>query len=190
MNPATFCQNASRIVTGKGFKRVIQGININTIRTDGGIIPTASTNPSRTAVETSFDALVIASSQTSVGYLTFGIPRDYDETVDKLHFRFLAQSAGTDVPTIDGAIYRKRAGAALSADLDPTISAAINTATALADWVEVVSQGDGHKAGDAICANFTTSAHTSHAVHIYDLEVVYASNLAYFDKTDRSIADE
>ena len=191
MNPGTFCKNVSRITTGNGFKRVIQGVNINTLRDDAGIILTASTEPSREALETYFDGVVVSASQTDLGYLTFMIPRDYDESVDKLHFRFFCNSAGdSNTPTIDGAIYRKRAGAALSADLDPTISAAMNNSTAKAGFVEVVSQGDGHKAGDAICANFTTSAHTTDAAHIYGLEVVYASNLAYYDKTDRSIADE
>lgn len=192
LNAANWLHRIQFTITGDGFKRVIQGLNINTIRSGDGIIPTASTNPSRTALETSFDGLVSAASQTSLGQLTFQIPRDYDESVDKLDFRFLAQMAGntnSDV-TIDAAVYRKRVGAALSSDLDPTISGAINTLADLADWVEVRSHGDGWQAGDAVCIDFTTATHTTDAVHVYGIEVVYASDLVYFEGSERSISDE
>jgi hypothetical protein len=190
MNPGTFLKNCERISTGHGFKRVIQGLNINSIRA-AGLIPTASTEPSRESLETNFEGLRVSNGQTALGDVTFNIPRDYDESVDKLHFRFLAASSGdTDTPTIDAAIYRKRPLTALGSDLDPTISAAMNNNTTGADYVEVVSQGDGHQAGDAITAVFTTSAHSTDNADIYGFEVVYMSDLAYFDKTDRSIADE
>ncbi len=192
MNPGQFLLNLNRIITGHGFKRVIQGLNINSIRSGDGIIPTASTHPGRVAVETSFDCLQSANGQTAVGQLVFMIPRDYDESVDKLDFRFLAQMAGDThtAVTIDGALYRKRVGAALTADLDPTISGAVNTNTELADWVEVRSHGDGHKAGDAITIDFTAAAHATDALNIYGLEVVYASDLVYFEDDERSISDE
>jgi len=192
MNPASFLKNLERIVTGLGFKRVIQGLNINSIRSGDGIIPTASTHPGRVAVETSFDCLQCANGQTAVGQLVFMIPRDYDESVDKLDFRFLAQMAGdtNSAVTISGALYRKRAGAALTADLGPTISGAVNTNTELADWIEVRSHGDGHKAGDAITIDFTAAAHATDALNIYGLEVVYASDLVYFEDDERSISDE
>jgi hypothetical protein len=191
MNPGTFLKNCERITTGLGFKRVIQGLNINSLRDADGIIPTASTEPSREALETNFDGIVVSNGQTDLGSLTFQIPRDYDESVDKLDIRFLANSAGdTDTPTIDCAMYRKRAEAALSADIDPTISGAVNNNTNKADWVQVRSHGDSWQAGDAVTCIFTTSAHATDALHIYGLEVVYASDLAYFDDADRSISDE
>ena len=191
MNPGTFLKNLERISTGQGFKRVIQGLNINSLRDADGIILTDSTEPSREALETNFDGVVVSSSQTDLGSLTFQIPRDYDESVDKLDIRFLANSAGdTDTPTIDCAMYRKRAGAALSSDIDPTISGAVNTNTGLADWVQVRSHGDGWQAGDAVTCIFTTSAHTTDALNIYGLEVVYASDLVFFEETERSISDE
>ena len=192
LNPATFLKRLESIVTGDGFKRVIQGVNINTIRSGDGIIPTASTHPGRVAVETSFDALTSDANQTALGQLTFQIPRDYDATVDKLDFRFLAQMAGDDDDdiTIDAAMYRKRAGAALTADLDPTISGAINTLTELADWVEVRSHGDEWQPGDAVCIDFTASTHANDAIHVYGIEVVYASDLAYYNDDERSISDE
>ena len=141
LNPATFLSRLQYVVTGSGFKRVIQGVNLNTLRDDAGIILTGSTEPSREALETHFDGVVVRSSQTDLGRLTFQIPRDYDESIDKLHIRWLCNSAGdTNTPTIDCIIYRKRAAAAISSDLDPTISAAVNNNTAKAGWVENISQ--------------------------------------------------
>ena len=187
MNPFTFCSNMERIVTGIGFKRSIPGLDINSLRDADGIIPTASTEPGRNALETSFDGVDVSSSQTDLGSLTFMVPRDYDATVDKLRIRFLAQSAGdTNTPTIDAAIYRKRAGAALSSDLDPTISAAVNNNTTTAGWVEVKAEGLGLQPGDALTCIFTTSAHTTDALNIYALEVVYVGDLAYYEESERN----
>jgi len=176
-----------RVVTGTGFKRSIPGLDINSLRDADGIIPTASTEPGRNALETSFDGVDVSSSQTDLGSLTFMVPRDYDATVDKLRIRFLAQSAGdTNTPTIDAAIYRKRAGAALSSDLDPTISAAVNNNTTTAGWVEVKAEGLGLQPGDALTCIFTTSAHTTDALNIYALEVVYVGDLAYYEESERN----
>ena len=192
MNPGQFLKNLERIITGLGFKRVIQGININTLRlTTGAILAADTGHPQRGSLETYFEGVVQDASQTTLGTLTFQIPRDYDESIDKLHVRFLCNSAGdTNTPTIDAAMYRKRAEAALSSDINPTISGAVNNNTAKADWVEIVSESDGWKAGDAVTCILISSAHTTDALHIYGLEVVYASDLVYFDDDDRSISDE
>lgn len=191
MNPAHFLQNLDRIITGHGFRRVIQGININTLRlATGGILAVDSGNPQRRTLETYFEGVRLASGQTDLGSLTFQIPRDYDESVDKLYIRFLANSGGdTNTPTIDAAMYRKRAEAALSSDIDPTISAAVNNNTAKADWVEIVSEDDKWKAGDAVTCLFTSSAHSTDNLEIYGLEVVYASDLVYYEDSERSISE-
>jgi hypothetical protein len=191
MNPATFLQNCDRVITGHGFRRVIQGLNINSLRlATGGILAVDSGNPQRRTLETYFEGVRLASSQTDLGSLTFQIPRDYDESVDKLYIRFLANSGGdTNTPTIDAAMYRKRAEAALSADIDPTISGAVNNNTNKADWVEIVSEDDGWKAGDAVTCLFTSSAHTTDNLEIYGLEVVYASDLVYYEDSERSISE-
>lgn len=190
LNAANWLSRIVGTVTGDGFKRVIQGLDINSIRVTG-LIPTASTEPSRESLETNFEGLVVSASQTALGDLTFNIPRDYDESVDKIDFRWLVNSAGDiNTPTIDATMFRKRAGAALSSDIDPTISAAVNNNTAKADWVEVRSHGDSWQAGDAVTVVFTTSAHTTDALHAYELEVVYASDLVYFEDSERSISDE
>jgi len=167
-NVANFLKGLEALVTGDGFKRVIQGVNINTLRlATGAVLAADSGNPMRATLESYFEGVQLASSQTALGTLTFQIPRDYDETVDKLDLRFLANSAGdTDTPTIDAAMYRKRAEAALSSDIDPTISAAVNTNTSKADWVEIRSHGDGWKAGDAVTVILTSSAHTTDALKL------------------------
>ena len=186
LNLATFLYRLRGIITGVGFKRVVQGININTVLADGGLILTGSTNPNRNAVETSFDALVVTNSQTDGGRLVFNVPRDYDQVEDYLKIRFLAQSAGdTNTPTIDAAIYRKRVGVALSSDLDPTISGAVNSLTDLADYVEIDCSGLGMHPGDALNVVLTTSAHGTDSLHIYGLEVVYKSDLVYYERDER-----
>ena len=191
-NAATFLFNTQFIVTGNGFKRVIQGLNINQLHlADGAPLAADSGNPMRASLETYFEGVQLASSQTDLGSLTFPIPRDYDESIDKLHIRFLANSAGdTNTPTIDAAMYRKRKETALSSDIDPTISGAVNNNTAKADWVEIVSESDGWKAGDSVTCLFTSSAHTTDALNVYDIEVVYASDLVYYEDAERSISDE
>jgi len=184
MNPATFLKNTERIITGQGFKRVIQGLDINALRDADGTILTASTEPSREALETYSIGVVVSSSQTDLGNLAFQVPRDYDQTIDKMYVRFLANSGGTtDAPTIDATLYQKKIGTALSADLDPTISAAVakTSATTGAGWVEVAAEGEGLVAGASVSWFFTTSAHTTDALNVYALEVVYYSDLAYYD---------
>lgn len=187
LNPATFLKSLERIVTGQGFKRVIQGVDINSMRlATGGILAADSGNPGRVSLETHFEGVQLPSSQTDLGSLAFQVPRDYDESIDKMYVRFLANSAGaTNTPTIDAALYQKKIETALSADLDPTISAAVQTSTAKADWVEIKAESQGLVAGAAVTWVLTTSAHTTDALNIYALEVVYYSDLAYFDSSMR-----
>ncbi|MCP4598509.1 hypothetical protein [Neptuniibacter sp.] len=186
LNGATFLKEADTIIPGQGIKKMIRGIGIGSLRDSDGSILTTSTEPKRASLETNFEGIQSTNGQTDLGSLQFEIPRDYDQAVDKLKVRFLAQSAGTDVPTIDAAMYRKRAGAALSSDLNPTISGAINSLTALADYVEVNCDSLSLQPGDAISMDFTLSAHATHAANIYAIEIEYHSTFVYYDKTDRS----
>lgn len=186
LNGATFLKELNTIIPSQGFKRIIPGIDIFSLRDSDGTILTGSTEPKRASLETNFEGVVSTAGQTDGGTLTFVIPRDYDQVVDKLKIRFLAQSASTDTPTIDAAMFRKRAGAALSSDLDPTISAAISNATGAGAYVEINCDGQGMQPGDAVHFDFTFSAHASHDANLYGLEVEYHSDLVYYDKTDRS----
>jgi hypothetical protein len=189
MNPNTFCKNVERITTGSGFKRVIQGLDLNDLRlASGAPLAADSGNPMRASLETYFEGVQLASSQTALGVLSFQVPRDYDESVDKMYVRFLANSAGTtDAPTIDASLYQKKLGTALSSDLDPTISAAVakTSATTGNGWVEVKAESQGLVAGAGLTWIFASSAHTTDALNIYALEVVYYSDLAYFDASMR-----
>jgi hypothetical protein len=189
MNPATFLSNVQRIVTGwEGFKRQMHGINLHSWKTTAGLTLAASTAPTMANTETHGIAVVSASSTTDMGALQFMVPRDYDATIDKMYIRFLANSAGTtNAPTIDAALYRKRAGAALSSDLNPTISAAVNktSATLGAKWIEITAEGLGLEPGDATTWVFTASTHTTDALNVYAIEVVYFSDLAYYEESER-----
>jgi len=187
MGPGNFCRAMEGVVTGTGFKRSIPGISLTSLRDADGTILTASTEPDVTALETSFIGLQSNVNQTDLGQLTFMVPRDYDATKDKMRIRFLCNSAGTtNTPTIDAAIYRKRAGAALSSDLNPTISAAAPTSTAKAAWREVKVEGLDLEPGDALTCVFTASAHSTDILYIYALEVVYIGDLAYYEEAERN----
>ena len=114
------------------------------------------------------------------------VPRDYDQTNDYLRLRFLVNSAGdTNTPTLDATIYRKRTGVALSSDLDPTISLAMNNSTTIAGWIFINVDGKGCQPGDILTITVSASAHTTDAVDLYGAELVYKSDLVYNVKTDR-----
>ena len=186
LNGATHLKELNTIIPGNGIKKILAGVDLSSWRTSGGLILEAGTAPLRASLETVFEGVQSASGTTDGGSLQIVIPRDYDQSVDKLKIRFLAESTGTDVPTIDAAMYRKREGVAITGDLDPTISGAINTVTALADWVEINCDGQSLQPGDALHFDFTLSAHSSHDANIYALEVEYHGTIVYYDKTDRS----
>ena len=186
LNGATHLRELNTIIPGNGIKKILAGVDINSLRDPDGLILTASTTLKRASLETVFEGVASASGTTAGGSLQIVVPRDYDQSVDKLKIRFLAESVGTDTPTIDAAMYRKREGVAITGDLDPTISGAINTVTALADWVEINCDGQGLQPGDAVHFDFTLSAHSSHDANIYALEVEYHGTIVYYDKTDRS----
>jgi hypothetical protein len=186
LNPSTFLARLEGIVTGRGFKREIQGVDINALRDADGTILTANTEPSREALETNFVGVVVSNNATDLGTLTFKIPRDYDATLDELKIRFLAVSSGNaDAPTIDAAIYRKREGEALSADLGPTKTDAVNSNTEGAAWVEIDADGLGFRPGDAVSCVFSTSAHATDSLYIYAIEVVYRSTLVFYNEDER-----
>jgi hypothetical protein len=188
-NPATYLENTSRIITGKGFKKMAS-IDLNSLRVADGTIMTASTEPSREALETSFIGMVATNNQTVMGCLAFEVPQDYDASVDKLRFRFLVNSGGTtNEPILDATIYKKRVGVALSSDLNPTASPAIpkTSATTGAAWREIVCDGKGLLPGDALTVQFISGAHSTDTVATYAFEVVYASDLVYYNLSDRSL---
>ena len=189
LNAGTFLKRLEGTITGFGFKREIQGVDINSLRLeDGAPLLADGGNPSYVSLETNFEGVQLPSSQTDLGTLTFKIPRDYDKDNDYLRVRFLVNSGGdTDTPSIDSTMYRKRAGAALSDDLDPTISAVVNTNTAIADWVEINADGLGMEAGDGVSFDLSTGGTrgTSDVLNIYAIEAIYKSDLVFNEPDER-----
>lgn len=195
MNPGTFLQNCDRIITGNGFKKSIPILlsNCHVYNTGAPL--------SATVTETGVDLLDTGSKghvifvdddETYGPAFSFVVPQDYDESVDKLRIRALCSMDGgtTDTVYLDAEVYKKRAAAALSADLDPTAeTTAIPSAVASAAWSEIKCDSEGLQGGDCITVNLKTGAHTTDGIIIYGIEVVYAADLVYFDKSDRSIAD-
>ena len=181
----SFLQQANSIVPGLGFKKA-ESVTILARDTSGAPLTNATTPPIA-AVETSFLAIVQAASTTFVCELVWQVPRDYDQVKDKLKLRFLTCSASTtDAPTLDAAVYSKRAGVALTADLDPVISAAVPKGVANAAWREINIDSQSLQPGDILSIEVSSSAHTSDALNIYDMEMEYRSTLVYYDKDDRN----
>ncbi len=185
MNPGQFLESCKRIEIGKGFLRTITGISWRELMEADGDKLASTTTPPVSAIETTGLGVVVASSATFVGELNMTVPWDYDSSQDHLKFNILCNSAGdTDTPSIDALVYSKRAGVAITADLDPTISAVVNTNTALAAVVTVDCSDQSLQAGDVLQITFNTGGTrgTTDALNVYGLDVEYRSTLVYADK--------
>lgn len=193
MNPAVFLQRCDRIITGYGFKQSIP-INLGECRNyiNGADIGVDDDLSSMTMLDTGSKAMVLWTDddQTWICLFNFIIPQDYDETIDKLRIRALCSKDGntTDTIYLDAEVYRKRAGIALTADLNPTAdTTAIPAAIASAAWSEINSDGEGMQGGDCLTVVLKTGAHTTDGLLIYGIEIVYAADFVYFDQTDRPL---
>lgn len=194
MNPATFLQNCDRIITGYGFRRSVP-IPLGTLRfiATGDDIGVGTGASGIDMLDTGEKGMLLWSDngETDICQINFVIPQDYDETIDKLRLRVLCstdEEATDDTFYIDAKVYRKRAGAALSADLDPTISPdAVPLTEALTAWREVNIDSEGMQGGDCLTIILAASGHTSTGLQIYGIEMVYAGCLVYFDENDRPL---
>lgn len=177
MNPFQFLKQLSQmpLAGGEGIRRKVQ-VPLTDLRTSTGLVLDASaTNPRFAAAET--NALVVSSvaGQTALGSFTFVVPADYDATADELKIVLLVESAGTaDFPTLDATVFRKRAGAALSADLAPAASAAV---VVLASERTISLSGNRLQAGDVLTINLVTSAHATDATHLHSIEMQYKGGI-------------
>lgn len=195
MNPGQFLANLDRIVTGKGFKKSISIPLLQCHKYDDGApMTTTITATGVDMLDTGSKQLVIFvdDDETYGPAFQFAIPQDYDESIDKLRIRALCSMDGgtTDTVYLDAEVYRKRAGAAATADLDPTAeTTAIPATVAGAAWSEVNADGNDLQGGDQITVNLKTGAHTTDGIIIYGIEVVYAADIVYYDESDRSIED-
>jgi len=187
LNAGTFLSKMDGTVTGIGIKKSID-VTEKIKGTAGAALSGTTTNVGRGAIETNFDGIIADASGTAVLTLAMVVPRDYDKDVDKMRVRFLAQMAGATNTAIkiDAALFQKKVVTALSSDLNPTISAAIPVLATKAGWVEVVADSLGLVPGSALYWEFTTTAHTTDAIHIYAVEVEYWGNIVYNDRDDRA----
>jgi len=194
LNPATFLSRLQHVVTGNGFKRSVP-ISLGAVNyIDGASLTATVTETGMEMGDTGNKQMFIFvdDDMTSMCQFNFVVPQDYDESIDKLRIRALMSMDGgtTDTVYLDAEVYKKRAGAAASADLDPTAeTTAVPAAIASAAWSEVKCDSESLQGGDCLTVLLKTGAHTTDAIHIYGIEVVYAADLVYFDEDDRSIED-
>ena len=194
LNAATFLERLDAIITGKGFKKAVP-VHLNECHKydDGALLTTTVTAAGYDLLDTGSKQRVIFvdDDETSMFGFNFSVPEDYDESVDKLRIRALiSMDGGTtdDALLLDAEIYRKRAGAAATADLDPTAdTTAIPLAVADAIWSEVNADGNTLQGGDQLTVVLKTGAHATDGIIVYGIEVVYAADLVYFDVDDRAI---
>ena len=194
MNQANFLKKLEGLVTGDGFKRSVP-IPLGSILDHTGASLTATlTEIGMDLLDTGSKQMVIFvdDDQNTMGVFNFVVPQDYDESVDKLRIRALLSMDGgtTDTVYLDAEVYQKRAGAAASADLDPTAeTTAISATVAGAAWSEVNCDGESLAGGDCLTILLKVGDHTTDGIMIYGVEVVYAGDIVYFDVDDRSIED-
>jgi hypothetical protein len=150
----------SYLSTGDGYRRADQ-IRLGTVRTSGGLVLTAGTVPSVTAMDTNshYYGLQVASGQTFGGMWSWMVPPDYDAAADELRILVACNMAGDTAfgagnlaQTWTPTIYRKRpipailpedrtsfpAGLALSVDLGcpaSTDTIPLHGADLLTKWV-------------------------------------------------------
>lgn len=188
MVPNTFLRQLAEIPKhpGDGFLRSHKLSITGDLRTAAGLVLTAATAPLVAAFETNALGVQVAAGQTAAGSFTFQVPLDYDQQADTLKIVVLVNSAGnTNTPILDATVYRKRAGAALSADLGSTDSAAIPSLATLAAERTIVISGKSLRPGDVLTINLITGAHATDAVNIYGVEVRYKSALVASDPASR-----
>lgn len=190
MNVVSFLRSIKNLITsaGDGFYRSVK-IPLTDLKTAAGLTLTAGTNPLMAALETNHVGLQWAAGNATAALLNFTVPVDYDQTADLLELVFLVNSAAnTDAPILDATAYKKRAGTALSADLDPTASSAIpksaTAATAAAER-KIVFSGKGLRPRDVVTVLPFPGTHATDAVNVYGVELRYRSTLVGFAASDR-----
>lgn len=127
-------------------------------------------------------ALTTAASSTTVGTWQYQIPRDYDQTTDKLIVRVIADSAGTtDTPKLTVTPHTLVLGGT------PVAITGITSSTGVSNVPQVFEfdfSGNGLVRDELFALTLTTAAHTTDAVQTYSIEIVYASTLvAFLDET-------
>lgn len=195
-NVANFLKGLEALVTGDGYKKSYP-LPLSNWHDSGGLLLTTTLSAmGHDLLDTGSKQLVIFidDDETSMGIVPFSIPQSYDSTLDKLRIRLLvSMDGGTSNAEvlITSALYRKRAGAAATADLDPTddTDTYIPSAVADAKWIEINADGNGLQGGDQMTLHLTSGSHATDGIIIYGAEFIINDDLAYYNDDDRSIAD-
>jgi hypothetical protein len=185
MSPFQFLKQLKNVPSagGDGVRIEKQFNPIADFRTAAGLVLTAATSPAVVAVET--NALVVSAiaPNTPLGSFVFAVPKDYDQVADELTIRLIVQMSGaTDTPTTNATAYRKRAGSALSAALTSVASAAAGATSA---ELSITLSGNGLRPDDMLTINLVSGAHATDTMNVYGCDVVYKSNVVFYDTTAR-----
>jgi len=206
-DPSNFLSHCKQIVTGggrdsanrpkidAGFYRdvlmPISAMDLNTVLTvdtsDGGAgdDPVLYGGAYLAADETNARVIFVEEAIDTIGWLTFPVPRDYDEATDTMRIRVLASmltlSTDDDVE-LDSEFYVKTAGSALSADKDPTAPGTVLSAAA--QWIEFDLIGNGLARDDVVTFKLITNGANDtdgEEVQIHAVEIAYRSCLVSYD---------
>jgi len=142
------------------------------------------------ADETNARVIKVDDGTDDIGHVTFPVPRDYDEAVDKLKVRVLAsqltQSTDDDVE-LDSEVYVKTAGSALGSDLDPTAPGTVLSTTE--QWIEFDLSGNSLVRDNVVNFQLVTNGLNDtdgEEVLIHAVEVSYRSTLVSYNGEDAS----
>lgn len=187
---------------GDGFRKEIDFDLRNAyLLSDGsGLTTTLTTNPGFAASETNAMVLQWNAAIVVGAAFYFPVPRDYDQSADEFRIRAYFQMGGaTDTPTVSAHAYRKRVGAALTADLGPvtgkTPSAGLSPLTsgqaanlALSNALAAVEfdlSKNSFQGGDILYVQLVPGTHATDAVKLSELMVQYRTTLALYTESQR-----
>lgn len=143
-------------------------------------------NVALAADETNARVLEVTLANDVVGYLTFPVPRDYDEATDVLKVAVLASqktvSTDDDVE-LDSETYVKTAGSALGSDVSPAAPGTVLSTTE--QWVEFDLSGNNLVRDQVVNHKVLTNGGndtSGEEVLIHAVKVSYRSTLVSYDE--------
>lgn len=189
------------LVTGdRGINRDIliplSALELNVVRTvntsDAGAAadPVVEAGAHFAADETNARVIKVEETIDTIAYLTFPVPRDYDEFTDELKVRVLASqltvSTDNDVQ-LDSETYIKTAGSALGSDVSPAAPSTVLSTTE--QWITFDLSGLGLERDDVVTFKLNTDGHNDtngEEVLIHAVKVSYVSTFVSYDEEDSS----
>lgn len=139
------------------------------------------------ASETNGRVVKVEEATDTIGFLSIVVPRDYDEALDHLTVRVLANqitvSTDNDVE-LDVELYVKNAGAALSADKNPTKPGTVLTTAA--QWITFNLSGFGLKRLDVVHLKLITNGANDtdgEEIVLGGIQAEYRSCLVSYNRT-------